>query len=75
MLHLFMRQAQSCSEFTYILTIYNEKCKKHKILNGHECPEMKPKKNKIEMHALSVPKMKLKILNRHECPEKKLKQN
>ena len=23
---------------------------KLKILNGHECPEMKPKKNKIEMH-------------------------
>ena len=50
MLHLFLHQAQSCSEFTYILTIYNEKCEKHKILNGHECPEMKPKKNKIEMH-------------------------
>ena len=23
---------------------------KLKILNGHECPKMKPKKNKIEMH-------------------------
>ena len=36
--------------FLFILLSTNVHKMKLKILNRHECPEMKPKKNKIEMH-------------------------